>query len=249
MFTAKSFTEVERQNRENDISLRQAALAGGLSIILMAAPAVFANFLVIEGVVVPGDAAATVANVQANEMQFRLGIISILVVIILDIIAAWGLYVFYKPANKSLSLLAGWFRLAYAAFFGAAMFNLLNALRLLSFMQSDLTNLQDLSNQLLLSLNAFSDQWGLGLSIFGLHLLLLGYVALKSSYTPRILGILVIIAGLGYPIDSLAGLMIPGAGISISMLTFFGEAFLAVWLVVKGLRSKSWAQPALESLS
>lgn len=250
MFTAQSLNSVEIEKQGNDITLRQAALAGGLSLILMAFPAIFANFLVITGIVVPGDAAATAANVQANAMQFRFGILSILLVIVLDIIAAWGLYVFYKPANKSLSLLAGWFRLAYAALFAVALFNLLNTLRLQSVIQEGIMpGIEGLQNQLLLSINAYSDQWALGLSIFGLHLLLLGYIALKSSYTPNILGILVMISGLGYLVDSLAGLMVPEAGIAVGMFTFFGEIFLAVWLVVKALRSKRIVQPALEPAS
>ena len=228
----------------NDISLHGAALAAGLGLILMFVPAIFANFLVINGIVVPGDATATAAKVQVNEMQFRLGILSILFVIVLDVIVAWGLYVFYKPANKSLSLLTGWFRLVYAALFGVALFNLLNVLPLVG-----AAEFAGMETQVLIWLNAFSDQWSVGLSVFGVHLILLGYVAFKSGYTPKILGILLVIAGLGYVVDSLAALMLPQAGIAIGMFTFFGEMFLAVWLVVKALRSKTWPQAVLQTAS
>ena len=63
-------------------------------------------------IIVDGNAAATVNNILANQGRFRFGIVAHLTVILLDLVVAWALYVFLKPAKDSLSLLAAWSRLA-----------------------------------------------------------------------------------------------------------------------------------------
>ncbi len=89
-------------NRNADVSLRQAAIVAGLGLLLMFIPAMFAYGFVIGGLVVPGDAAETADNIMANELQFRIGICSSFIVIILDVLVDWAFYVFLKPVNKIL---------------------------------------------------------------------------------------------------------------------------------------------------
>jgi Domain of unknown function (DUF4386) len=86
----------------------------------------------------------------------------------------------------------------------------------------------------------------LGLVIFGFHLLVLGYVALKSSFIPKWLGVLLGIAAFGYLIDSFGKLLIPNYNLNISTFTFVGEFLLIFWLLwysLKGLSKKPLAQP------
>jgi Domain of unknown function (DUF4386) len=72
--------------------------------------------------------------------------------------------------------------------------------------------------------------------IVGLHLLLIGYLAYRSSYVPRLLGALLAIAGLGYAADSLGAVLCQGTWIDISSFTFLGEFLLALWLVIRARR-------------
>jgi hypothetical protein len=244
----KTMTTKENENPINktasiaDISLRQAAIVAGLGLLLMTPPAIFMNFFVLESLIVPGDAAATANNFMANELQFRLGICSFIIVIILDVLVAWGLYVFLKPVNKSLSLLAAWFRLLYTAVFAMSMLYLFTVLRLIS--GADYLTVfgtDQLFAQMLLSLNAFNDGWAIGyVCFFGLHLIVLGYIVYKSGYIPRILGVLLIIGGFGYLIDSFALLLLPNYEaytLIFSLLiipTAIGELLLALWLLIRG---------------
>jgi hypothetical protein len=76
-------------NRKDDVSLRQAAKIAGFGLLIMTLPAIFTNFFVLQGLVVPGDAAQTATNIIANELLFRLGIGSFVIVIILDVLVAW----------------------------------------------------------------------------------------------------------------------------------------------------------------
>ena len=152
-------------------------------------------------------------------------------------VVAWALYVLLKPVNKSLSVLAAWFRIVYAAIFAIALNNLMIVLQFLSgadYLKAFETN--QLHVQVMLSFNAFTDGWNIGLIIFGLHLLVVGYLVFKSGYLPRFLGILVIIAGLGYLIDNLGKLLSANYNLSIAMFTFIGEVLLIFWLLWKGIK-------------
>jgi len=227
-----------------DISQRAAAVIAGAGILLMVIPPVFARF-VVDGALVPGDAAATANNILANETQFRLAILSFLVVVVLDVIVSWGLYLFFKPVNRGLSLLAAWFRLLYTAVFAVAVLNLGNALNLLQ--SAGASGLDQAQGQALLSLNAFFNGWDFGLALFGLHLILIGYLVFKAGYMPWILGALVLICGIGYTFDAVTGLLFPGFGVTVSLVTFIGELLLAVWLLVKGVSDRQWQKLALQS--
>ena len=224
-------------NRNADISLRKAAIVAGFGLLIMSILAAFANFYVLPSLIVPGDAATTANNIMANELLFRIGICSFIIVIVLDVVVAWALYVLLKPVNKSLSLLAAWFRLVYATIFGIALANLFNVLRLLS--DADyltVFEIDQLYAQVMLSLNAFSDGWQIGYVFFGLHLCVLGYLVFKSGYIPKILGVLLIIAGLGYLIDSYAIFLLPNYEATIGYVTFIGEVLFMLWLLIKGAK-------------
>jgi hypothetical protein len=207
-----------------DITPKTAALTAGLGLLLMIAASIFAE-VVRTNLMVTGDATATVRNIVEHGMLFRASILGYLVVIVLDIVVAWALYIFFKPANPSLSLLAGWLRIVYAAIFTTSVFHLLTATELLK--TSDPT-------QVMLALNAFSDSWKVSLLFFGLHLGVLGYVALKSTYVPKFLGILLMVAGVGYGIDSIGRILIPDYHITLAIVTFIGELLLMVWLLIQG---------------
>ena len=225
-----------------DISLRKAAVVTGVSILIMAVAAVFATDITLRGLVVPEDAATTTTNIKASEMLFRAGIFSWLVILICDVLAAWGLYVFFKPVNRSLSMLMAWFRLVYAAILGAALLNFVNVLLLVrgdDYMAA--LGMDQLQAQVMLSLNAFDDTWSIGLAVFGFHVLALGYLALKSGYVPKIFSVLLIVAFFGYLVTSFNDLLLPDYEkfkriieliFIIPMVT--GEVGLAVWLLVKG---------------
>jgi hypothetical protein len=249
MMQKRTIEEMKVANRTVVTSQRNAAIAAGIGLLIMTVAAIFATF-VHDSVLVSGDAASTANNILANELQFRLSILSFLFVIVLDVIVAWGLYVVFRPVNRNLSLLAAWFRVVYAAVFLVTILNLGNALRLLHSADT-LVVLEtvQLQAQALLALNAFSDGWAFALSVFGLHLIVLGYLVFKAGFMPKMLGALLVIAGLGYMFDSITGFLFPDFGVTVGQLTFIGELLLAFWLVIKSARAKNWEKLALESAS
>jgi len=235
---------IEMANRIADISLRQAAIIAGFGYLIIFILGISANFFVLQNLIVPEDAAATVNNITANEWQFRLGILGFIIMVIFDVVVAWALYVLLKPVNRSLSLLAAWFRLVNATIFGIALYNLFSVLQLLSG-DNYLTGLEpgQLQAQMMLFLNAFNDTWLIGLIFFGIHLFILGYLIFRSGYIPGILGVLLMIAALGYLIDSFANFLFPGYADyeTIFMLIVvvpgvIGELSLTLWLLLKGTK-------------
>ena len=218
----------------------------GISYLIIFFTAIFANFVAIENIVVPGNAAATFENLINNELVFRLAILSFIITIIFDVVIAWALWVLLKPVNKNFSLFAAWFRLVHAIVFAVGLYHLVSIIRI-SFGDANFYNLsgEQMASQVLLFFTQFNDTWLIGLIFFGVHLIALGYLLLRSKLAPKFIGILLYIAGIGYMIDSTAGLLYPNYNEMemISMIIVIipgvvGELSFTVWLLVKGFSSR-----------
>lgn len=223
-------------------SVRHASLTAGVSLLLMSALAIVGNVVVVDGLVSVGDPARTATDITADAGLFRLGIVSLMLVIALDVVVAWALYRVFSPVSASLSMLAAAMRLVYSAVFMVAVAQLVSVIRLLSDdgARAVLSG-EQLAVQAMQGIVAFNDIWYVAQLLFGLHLVLLGYLAYRSGYIPRVLGALLVIAGAGYTTDSLGAVLSADAWTDISAFTFAGEFLLAIWLV---LRSRTIAAGA-----
>jgi hypothetical protein len=227
-------------------SIRTASITAGVALLLMSVVAIFGNVVVVDGLVTEGNATQTAADIMASAGLFRLGIASLVVVVALDVVVAWALYRVFSPVNKSLSMLAMALRLVYSGVLMVAIGQLLGVVRLLSddgyraVFGADQTNAQAM-----VGITAFNDIWYVGQLLFGLHLLLIGYLAYRSGYVPRLLGALIAISGLGYAADSLGAVLSQGSWTDISAFTFIGEFLLALWLLIRA-RSIAVSASALD---
>jgi len=81
---------------------------------------------------------------------------------------------------------------------------------------------------------------------YGLDLLILSYLILKSAFLPRAVGILVAVDGLAYLIYAFTGLLSPGAAHHlvpwIQIPAPVGEGSLSLWLIVAGINVARWQQ-------
>lgn len=227
-------------------SLSRLSKITGVGYLIIFLTGFFANFFVVEGLIVPDNASVTFTNIAENNQLFRIGILSFFIMVIIDLFLAWTLYLLFKPVNKELSLLTAWFRIVNAGIFGVALFHLFNILPLINAkMHSSLFEPEDLYSRVVWSLDAFNHAWLIGLVFFGIHLLLLGYLIIKSDYTPGILGILLIIASLGYLTDSFAYLLIQNYSEYKSMFMLIvaipgviGELSFTLWLLIRGVKDQ-----------
>ena len=229
-------------NRIAEVSTRQAARIAGVGLLVMAVLALFANFFVLEELIVPGNAAATATNITDSEGIFRVGLASFLVVIVLDVVVAWALYIYFQTVNRELSVLAAWLRLMFAAIFGVALASLFSALQLVSgagYLRAFET--PQLNAQVMSSIDAFNFVWLVALVSFGIHLVVLGYLILRSGFVPKVIGFLLILAGSAYVVDTLANALLSNYEDYETALLLFvavpaviGEVAFAVWLLARG---------------
>lgn len=229
--------EASLEHRRSDApnrSIRTAGLVAGLSLLAMSVLAGFGNFVAVEGLVTPGDAGQTADDILAADGTFRVGVLALYLVVVLDVVVAWALMRVFDPVSRSLSRLAAWFRLAYSAVFLVAIGQLAGIPDLLAGGSNAFTA-EQVQAQALLKVDAFHDIWFAGLVLFGVHLVLVGYLAYRSGYMPRLLGVLLVIAGLGYAFDS-AGRVLSESPLEVSTVTFVGEFLLCLWLLIRGRR-------------
>ena len=228
------------------ISYASAARLAGYGYLAIIVLAIFAEFFVRSSLVVPGDAAATTKNIMTNSGMFRVGISSYLLAAIFDVLVALALYIYLAPVNKGIALLAAWFRLVHAIIFALALGNLFNVLQLVSGSETMLaTNSAAVQSQVMLFLNAFDYEWLIGLTFFGLHCFLLGYLIIKSDYVPRLIGLILIVAALGYIIDSFAHFLMNNYReyedlflMIVAVPAIVAELSLCLWLLIKGTKAK-----------
>jgi hypothetical protein len=196
--------------------------------------------------IVRGDATATASNIIASESLFRFGIVGNLFTFIANIFLALALYQLLKVVSKNLaSLMVIFFLIGIPI----AMLNELNQLAVLQLLSGadylkayPTDQLQTLA-YLLLRLHSH----GLLMAhiFFGLWLFPMGYLVFKSSFIPKIVGVLLVIAGLGYLVQSFAVFL--GYNVDIILFTGWGELVFLLWLLIKGVNVEQWKKRALES--
>lgn len=225
-------------------AVRRAALIAGAALTLMAVLAGFGSLIVVEGLVTPGDAAATANDILGAETAFRLGVASLYLAALLDVVVAWALMRVFSVVNAELSRLGAWLRLAYAAVFMVALSQLAGIPRLLT--PADGTNAfttEQLQAQALAKFETFHDIWFAGLIVFGAHLVVAGYLAYKSGFVPRLIGVLLVVAGAGYASDSFVTVFTEDPPFVVSIVTFLGEFLLGLWLLLRSHRIRLAATP------
>jgi hypothetical protein len=209
---------------KHDTRPRTAALITGIGLLAMAVIAAIANFGVIANLAVPGDPSATAANLAESADLLRFAAAGLVIVAILDMVVAWGLYIVLRSVNPSLSLFGGWSRLAYAAILAVAINSLVGALR---------AGPMDRALAVFF-LESFDSLWQIGLIAFGVHLTVVGLLAWQSDFMHWVFGVLLIIAGLGYIVDGFGTLLSPDYSLDLAMFTFIGEVALIFWLLIRG---------------
>ncbi|HEX3072857.1 MAG TPA: DUF4386 domain-containing protein [Ignavibacteriales bacterium] len=228
------------------MNLNRIARIIGAGYMLILVLGVYAHLFVRQGLVIPGNAGMTANNIISNEGIFRGSIVVWLVVLLLDVIIVWALYVLLKTVHKELSMLTALFRITYITVKGAALVNLLLVLGVLSG-ASYLTALEtkQLHAQAMIYLEGDGYGFLVGLFFFGVHLILAGFLLFHSSYIPKILSAGLMIAGIAYITDTVLSILIPGYSSSgmafksvLMALMFLGELPPFIWLLFKGVKTQ-----------
>jgi hypothetical protein len=226
-----------------EASPRPTARITGAVYLLYFLTAVLGEFF-LKGLVVDGDAAATATNILAHQPLYRLGLATGLIATVCYIALTAFFYDLFKPVDRSLSLLAAFFSLvgcailAFGSFFQLAPLVVLGGSQYLSVLKVE--QLQALA-QMFLQLN--TEAANIYLVFFGFYDLLIGYLIFRSAFLPRILGVLMALAGLGW-----LTFLSPPLGNHLSpynlVLGFVAELLLMLWLLVRGVNVQRWQEQA-----
>jgi hypothetical protein len=211
---------------------RQLARFGGMLYLIIIVIGALGEGLVRGSIVVGGDAAATAANLRAMETLWRVGIAGEIVLLSCATALTVVLYLLLRPVSRDLALGAVLFNVACVAVEAVAAVSLAEAM----FAVSDAAAMA--------AITAHSYGFGIALIFFGVECVILGHLIVRSGYMPRTIGRLMQVAGVCYLINSFALILSPALSSrlfpAILMPALIGELSLALWLLIKGVRSAEW---------
>src|SRR5213595_2662044 len=223
---------------------RTATKVAGWRGLFTFAIVVFGNYVLLNPLLVAGDAAATAQNVVAHQTQLRITIVCFLTYSLGVVVLLTALYVILKPINPGLALIGALFRLVFALLWLLAPLNLLGALRLLSnasYLQVfEPDRLQAMAR---LHIGANFDAYYVGLPFFGLAATVCAWLWFKSNYIPKGLAIFGFVASAWCVICALVYLIFPDFNKIVNDYIFdtpmaLFELVVSFWLLFKGLNPK-----------
>lgn len=223
-------------------SPRATARVAGLLYVVMSALMVF-NYAYVPATFIDGnDAAATARKIMEGESMYRLTILTALVAQILFVFVVTRLYELFRDVDRNLArlmlALVGVGIAADLVVIGmrCAPLVLLDGERYLTaFSQPQLATL----SLVLLSVGGYLGR--LITSLWGLWLFPFGILTIRSGWFPKILGVLLMLAGIGYITTCTAFIVAPaqlGAVTRVMMPLYFGELPMVFWLLIVGARVK-----------
>src|SRR5438876_3519278 len=225
-----------------DNAQRTAAKIAGVAGLVAFGLVVFGNYVLLDPLIVPRNAANTARNILAHETQFRVALTCFIAYGIGAIVLLTALYVVLAPVNRGLALAGALFRLVFAMLWLIAPLNSLAALRLLG----DVSYLKVFEPDRLQALARVQlaggfDDYYVGLPFYGLAATVCAWLWLKSNYIPKGLAIFGVIASAWCALCAFIFLIFPNFNKVVNDYIFDSpmalfELIVSFWLLFKGLK-------------
>lgn len=229
-------------------SPQRYARAAGVLYLVIIVLGLSAELLVRSALVVPGDAAATARHVLASPGLFRAGFVADSVMFLADVALAVLLYVLLKPVSPVLALVSMCFRLAQSAVLASNLLHYHAAMLLLAAPgPAGAFSAEQLGSLAAFFLDLHAHGYDLGLLLFGMHCLVLGYLVFRSGYLPRALGVLLAGAGFAYLVGSYTRFLFPdhvGTVAPVYLVAIVAELSMCLWLLLRGVDPAAWTRAA-----
>jgi Domain of unknown function (DUF4386) len=226
---------------------RLARIAGGLYLVNIVLGAFAIG--VVPTLLTGPNVAATVRNIAAHELLYRLGLVAHVVVTLTNIPMAVIFYDLFKVVSRRLALLDVFFTLVATAVEVASLpgqftpLLLLGArhyahalppaqLHALAYLPGDLSNID----------------YSIYTVFYGLDILCVAYLVYSSTFMPKVIGVLLAIDTLAYLVNGFTTMLAPGVAAHlvpwIGLPTIFGEGSLSLWLLLRGVDTSRWTERA-----
>jgi uncharacterized protein DUF4386 len=227
------------------INPRLTARLTGVLILLTILGGIFAQALVANRLLVFSDAALTANNIVTHRSLFEAGFTVYLIEMTCQIASVALFYRLLQPVNGNIALVAAFIELAGCViktmsrlFFIVPLFLLSGPATMSAF------NADQLRALALLLLRINDRGAALALALFGVSGVLHGYLVYRSTFLPRILGILGMIASVGWLRFFYPPLRFPSFTV-IALLALAVAAFEICWLIVYGVNEEKWREQSL----
>jgi hypothetical protein len=209
----------------------------------------FVTGYVTSTLVVSGDAVATARNLLAHELLYRIGLAVHLIVLLTNIPLAMLFYDLFQIVHRRLARLMVGFLLVGTAVEGAYLLSQFVPLLLVAGERSvSALTADQLQAQVTVPFELASAGYSMVQVIYAGYLLVAGYLILRSTFLPRIVGALVAIGGVCYVIYSFAYLLSPEfAALLVPYIQIpsgLGEGSLCVVLLILGVNVARWQERA-----
>lgn len=237
----------EIMDAREKINPNKIARTAGVLYLIVFALGIFGEFFIRQNLFVAGDISATASNLVTNDSLYRLGFVIDIIRQTALILLPLVLYKLLGPVNKNIAVVMAVFALIAVPI---AMINLLiqQGVALLLTSPDSLAGFaRDQLGAQVMFLQELDEYGNYIAQFLGFWVSLLGILVFKSHFIPKIIGILLIISGLGYLVDSLIFFLLPSLEITISQFTFWGEAIFALWLLIMGVKVDQWKKISFES--
>jgi len=214
-------------------SPKRLARIAGVLYLLVAIFGGFAQGFVYPKIYVAGDAAKTAGNVIANSGLVRLGVVADLFQATVWVFVAMTLYLLLKHVNKSVAS-----AMVVLAAMGASI-TMLNTVFEFEALRAatgavNLAAFGATGSSALVLLLVDAQHYGIFVAqiFFGLWLAPMGYLAYKSGWFPKALGIMLVVASVCYLVDTLAAFLVPDFGQTIHTFVWIPVAIAELWMVL-----------------
>ncbi len=218
-----------------------ARLAGFIYLLLVMS-GIFYLLYVPSQYIVSGDPASTVNNIMGSKFLFRSGIAVGVLSNIFFLILPFVLFNLFKEVNRNVAVLMVILSAVSVPFSLFNMVDKVNVLTLLSGAQYlDALSMEQIQVQAILLLKSYGNGVQLIQIFWGLWLFPFGYLAFKSGYIPKVLGISLMLGCIGYLIKFFGFILYPSIDLPsfIGWPSSFGEIGTCLWLLIMGIKDKT----------
>ncbi|WP_394618888.1 DUF4386 domain-containing protein [Lentzea sp. JNUCC 0626] len=212
------------------------ARTAGLLYLVVVVLGTWAELVVRAGVHVPGDPTTTAANIVNHEALFRWSIAADVLMAVAFVLLGLALHRLLHHVDEGAAM-------TLLVFVAVGAGSILLNLALQAGALRAATDPAQADGLALLLLDLHGDGYTLGGVFFGLWLLPMGRLALRSGLFPKPLGVLLVVGGVAWIADPVIAFALPEAPefvrAVVSAPTSLGEFGLMIYLLVQGVRTSA----------
>ena len=229
-------------NAQLESSVQRYARTAGVLLALTMVAGFFGELYVPSHLMVAGNAAATARNVAASRDLLNAGFASYLIEAVCDVLLSWIMYILLRPVHRELALLSAFLGIVSTCLFAVGeVFFFAPPMLLTGGAGVNAFSADQVNALMLLSFRLYGRVSDMYMLFYGLAVLIRGYLIVRSTYIPKLIGILACIAGAGFVVRNVAFVLRPSYASDFLLAPMFlATLSLTAWFLAKGVDMEAW---------